>query len=206
MSGVLNDKSDILLLGKFEACSNVVGRSDIDWVRSIVAHCAGWCLWSIWVTALEIWSHNGWRRRKASEVGQKRHLQFSKIKPYWTSGNGHSAWRREHSVALKVGSWQGAPKGTVAMSLPWTVAFSFAHSWGLGQQSSPGRQRHEDLLKPLESLARPALEKDRTNAHVTSASLRRQVIAANMLAGTYLCGIHVKHQGKCRRLNFYKPS
>lgn len=52
--------------------------------------------------------------------------------------------RTSHSVALYDGTWQGAPKGTVAIRVPSTDWLNFAHAAAEGQQVSPGKQRQVD--------------------------------------------------------------
>jgi hypothetical protein len=68
MSCVLNNESNILVLGKLEACSDVCRRGNIDRVVNVIAQCAGCCLRSIRIAALEIRCHDGRRRRKPSFI------------------------------------------------------------------------------------------------------------------------------------------
>ncbi len=50
MPGVLDDKTDVLLLGEFQSSNDVAGTGNVDGITGIVAQSAGRRWWSEGIT------------------------------------------------------------------------------------------------------------------------------------------------------------
>ncbi len=98
---VLNDESDIRLLGKLDTGKDIFRRSHIDRVIHEVSECARCRFRGIRTTtvALEIGKHDrGWIV-KSNKSGLENLPNTSK-QAYWYCGNAQFAERTAHSVAL----------------------------------------------------------------------------------------------------------